>query len=474
MMGQIIRPEAAVVNPYFLGDQDPSEARPFSHRAFDIYLVSRLDGFTVDEVLALIDRGVSPRKTGRVVLDQRDALVDRTGDTWLELAAKNLAAQGMETDVVLEQTPKPARGATDVLGYFSWGSTDPQNRTRSSGMGFAPGAIAATFVGSGARTFREPPATWVPSGDAANRSNWYAGSPESLVGDLIREGVTGAAGYVSQPYLNATIRPQILFPAYFKGLSLVEAFYLAMPVLSWQTVVVGDPLCAPFRGQTLSRADIEEGVDGVTELPALFSRRRLDLALKVSPGTPEEAVALTLRAETLASRGDAAGARQAVVDALQLAPGLVQALALGAGLDEASGRRDEAIDAYKQILELDADNVVALNNLAYALAVHRKTPAEGLPYARRAVAAAPTNLTVIDTLAWIQHLMGDDASAAKLMEGVVRANTLNPELRLHAAIIFAAAGQRGQAQTQLSIALQLNPSLAGIAEVKQLQAQLAR
>jgi hypothetical protein len=90
------------------------------------------------------------------------------------------------------------------------------------------------------------------------------------------------------------------------------------------------------------------------------------------------------------------------------------------------------------------------------------------------VAAAPTNLTVIDTLAWIQHLMGDDASAAKLMEGVVRANTLNPELRLHAAIIFAAAGQRGQAQTQLSIALQLNPSLAGIAEVKQLQAQLAR
>jgi uncharacterized protein (TIGR03790 family) len=102
MMGQIIRSEAAVVNPYFLGDKDPSEAHPFSHRAFDIYLVSRLDGFTVDEVLALIDRGVSPRKTGRVVLDQRDALVDRTGDTWLELAAKNLAAQGMETDVVLE------------------------------------------------------------------------------------------------------------------------------------------------------------------------------------------------------------------------------------------------------------------------------------------------------------------------------------------------------------------------------------
>ena len=32
---------------------------------------------------------------------------------------------------------------------------------------------------------------------------------------------------------------------------------------------------------------------------------------------------------------------------------------------------------------------IALNNLAYALATHRKTPAEALPLARRAVALAP-------------------------------------------------------------------------------------
>ena len=85
LTGQLNRPEGAVANPYFLGDWDLAKARPFSHRALDIFLVSRLDGFTVDEVLALIDRGVSPRKSGRVVLDQRDALVDRTairGSRW--------------------------------------------------------------------------------------------------------------------------------------------------------------------------------------------------------------------------------------------------------------------------------------------------------------------------------------------------------------------------------------------------------
>jgi hypothetical protein len=59
------------------------------------------------------------------------------------------------------------------------------------------------------------------------------------------------------------------------------------------------------------------------------------------------------------------------------------------------------------------------------------------------------------------------------MDQVVRANTLNPELRLHAAIIYAAVGQRGQAGTQLKIALQLNPSLADSPEVKELLAQLA-
>ena len=474
MTGQLVRLEGAITNPYFLGDQAMSDAKPFSHGAHDIFLVSRLDGFTVDDVLRLIDRGVSPQKSGRVVLDQRDALVDRTGDTWLELASTRLREVGYEGEVVLERTPKPARSGTDVLGYFSWGSTDPQNRVRSFGMSFAPGAIASTIVGSGARTFREPPATWVPTGDPVNRASWYAGSPESLVGDLIREGVTGAAGYVSQPILSATIRPQILFPAYVNGFSLVEAFYLAMPAIGWQTVVVGDPLCAPFRTQTLSRSDLEAGVDDVTELPSLFSRRKADAAMKVSPGIPERAVVLTLRAETLASRGDSPGALNAIAEALQEAPRFVAPMVLSAALHEALGRRDDAIDTYKRILEIDANHVVALNNLAYALAVHRKAPAEGLPFARRAAAAAPGSATVLDTLAWIQHLLGDHASAAKLMEEVLKTNVLNSELRLHAAIVFAAAGQRPQAQTQLGIALKLNPSLSASDEVKQLQARLAK
>ena len=60
------------------------------------------------------------------------------------------------------------------------------------------------------------------------------------------------------------------------------------------------------------------------------------------------------------------------------------------------------------------------------------------------------------------------------MEQVIKTNTLNPEIRLHAAIVFAAAGARTIAKEQLSIALKLNPALADALEVKQLQAQLAK
>jgi len=44
-----------------------------------------------------------------------------------------------------------------------------------------------------------------------------------------------------------------------------------MPYLSWQTVVIGDPLCAPFPRRVLQPADIDKGIDPATELPALFA-----------------------------------------------------------------------------------------------------------------------------------------------------------------------------------------------------------
>jgi uncharacterized protein (TIGR03790 family) len=67
---------------------------------------------------------------------------------------------------------------------------------------------------------------------------------QSLAADYLQEGATGASGHVYEPYLQATPRPNYLFPAYYAGRTLAESFYLSIPWLSWQNIVLGDPLCA--------------------------------------------------------------------------------------------------------------------------------------------------------------------------------------------------------------------------------------
>ena len=41
-----------------------------------------------------------------------------------------------------------------------------------------------------------------------------------------------------------TPRPDLLLPAYYSGRNLAESYYLAMRSLSWQNIVLGDPLCS--------------------------------------------------------------------------------------------------------------------------------------------------------------------------------------------------------------------------------------
>jgi hypothetical protein len=73
---------------------------------------------------------------------------------------------------------------------------------------------------------------------------------------------------------------------------------------------------------------------------------------------------------------------------------------------------------------------IALNNLAYALAVRKGQPAEAIGYAERANTLTRGNPTIADTLAWIQHLLGRDREAAQILSGVVKALPGNAEVRL--------------------------------------------
>jgi uncharacterized protein (TIGR03790 family) len=467
MSGILVLLNGSIKNPYFADDTPLTAAKPFTHRDQDIYLVTRLDGFTVADVKGLIDRSVTASKEGVIVLHGTRELVESQPNLWLDKAAAALSTMaGWKDRIVHDNTLAIPHDQQNVLGYYSWGSNDPRAALiRHPNLGFVPGAIGATFVNTDARTFQEPPAGWLPGGRQE-----FAGSRQSLTGDLIRSGLTGVAGQIAEPYVSATIRPDVLFPAYISGFNLAESFYLATPALSWQTVVVGDPLTAPFRRQALTSREIDPGLDPVSEFPQLMADRRV--SLMSAAGTKPEAARLALKAEARAEKKDRRGAREALEQATAIDNGFVAGHMSLASLYEETGEWDAAVDRYRRVIARVPNQPQALNNLAFVLAVHKNAATEALPLAVRAFASVKNNPTIEDTLGWIHHLLGHDEQAEGLLVEAAKSAPTVADIQIHAAIVLAANGKRDAALRSLEQAASIDKSIESRPEVQSLRARL--
>jgi uncharacterized protein (TIGR03790 family) len=225
-------PLAGPANNPFFRQRDT----PFRHPAFPMYLITRLDGYNMADMKALVDRALLARNTGKFVIDLK-SLDSTEGNQWLRAAAVLLP----KDRVILDDSAKVVSDTRDVIGYASWGSNDRDRKHRVLHDQWLPGAIATEYVSFDGRTFREPPQGW-ELGTWANPKSWFAGAPQSLTADYIHEGATGASGQVFEPYLAFCPRPDFVLPAYFSGRNLAESFYLGVPGLSWMTVIIGDPL----------------------------------------------------------------------------------------------------------------------------------------------------------------------------------------------------------------------------------------
>ncbi|MAI09050.1 MAG: hypothetical protein CMA08_00485 [Euryarchaeota archaeon] len=91
------------------------------------------------------------------------------------------------------------------------------------------GSIAETAVSTGGRSF-----------------SWGTDYGQSLVADLLEDGVSSVKGYVYEPYLTAVGSPSVLLDAYATGYSMAEAHAMANLQIGWMGVVVGDPKMAPY------------------------------------------------------------------------------------------------------------------------------------------------------------------------------------------------------------------------------------
>lgn len=215
-------------NPYFAATE------PFNSERYNMYLVTRLDCRDTDDCFALIDRSLAARPVrGPFFFDAMRPVRNQEPDGYgymdlsLHRAYRRLKTIG--ADVFIDSSSTFVAPGFPLAGYASWGSNDSRfDEGAWHRLRFLPGAIAETFVSTSARTFR--PVT----------------EGQSVISDLIAQGVTGVKGYVSEPYTTALADPEILFDRYVHGFTLAESFYAASRMVLWKDVVVGDPLCAPY------------------------------------------------------------------------------------------------------------------------------------------------------------------------------------------------------------------------------------
>jgi tetratricopeptide (TPR) repeat protein len=137
-------------------------------------------------------------------------------------------------------------------------------------------------------------------------------------------------------------------------------------------------------------------------------------------------------------------------------PRNVLALKMAADIEVAVGNLPAAIAHYRSWLDVDGSNVLALNNLAYLIAMDN--PDEALKLAQQAVELAPDDAAVRDTMGWVYYRKGIYRSAIEQLRMSV-AKESTPQRQFHLAMAYLKVGDKDLGQQTLMTALKQDPDL---------------
>ncbi len=331
-----------VRNPCFLSEQPNIESAL-------VVKVARLDGPTPADVLTMIDRTLAAERQGLL----GRAYVDLTGphkqgDKWLESVVRQLEAQDFDLDVHHDAGtfPRTARFDAPAL-YFGWYTGNVTGPFTLPDFRLPPGAIALHIHSYSAQTLRSPTQAWC--------------------GPLVARGASATFGAVYEPYLELMHQPHLLLRQLLRGATLGDASYYSLHCLSWQNVLVGDPLYRPFaRGAAEQWAERARLPASLQPYIALREMRRLQAANKPAEAValardeqqrqPSLAVGLEL-ARLLAADGDQAGAVAALGFAGLLPAGRSDEWGLlreAAAALATNGAADKAVEVYRNLFRAES------------------------------------------------------------------------------------------------------------------------
>lgn len=229
VVGSFIEESFSVINnPYFRRFTPILE----SETSPGLLLVCRLDAPDAATVRRMIDDSLHAERNGLygwAYIDRRSIPEGnyREGDEWLQAAAAECWRQGLP--VVLDNMPAvfPAGfPVTNAALYYGWYEWNISGALAAPDLQFSRGAIAVHIQSFSASTLRNPAASWA--------------------GPLVFRGAAATLGNVYEPYLGLTAQLDTFNDRLLKGFTLAESAYMSQRVLSWMSVVVGDPLYRPF------------------------------------------------------------------------------------------------------------------------------------------------------------------------------------------------------------------------------------
>ncbi len=220
-----------IENPYFIGFQGKKNILAKD----DILLVSRLDGPDKKTVYRLIDDAVTAEKSGLKGIGYFDARWPLPKNTkGLSGYAQWDASLHKAADVVKKRmkvklddntalfAENSAPGAALYSGWYSLGKY-------VDSFDWVQGAVGYHIASAECATLKKKESTV-----------WCL--------QMLKHGVAATIGPVYEPYVQGFPLPELFFGALTEGyMNLGESYLISLPYISWQMVLIGDPLYRPFK-----------------------------------------------------------------------------------------------------------------------------------------------------------------------------------------------------------------------------------
>jgi len=183
----------------------------------------------------------------------------------------------------------------------------------------------------------------------------------------------------------------------------------------------------------------------------------------------QEAGDLHLRiGETYRRKGDGEAAIASLTRASQLLPDQPVVVGTLALVLDGFGKKNEAEKAYRATLQLDPDNTIAMNNLAFLLAERGEDLDQALGFARRAMELAPEDVEIIDTAGWVQWKRGQTDEAIGLFAEALGKTPGNDGYRRHLVLALEMKSSQSASMNELKALLSGDLSPASMERAQEL------